>query len=405
EIELLQNSENLGGAGGFNAGMRRALHNRPEAKYLWLLDNDVLADKNALKALVFVMEKNPNAAICGSRIMDIANPNELIELGAFIDYRMGDVARHIPHPEALKDPNAVFAVDYVAACSLLARASAVRKMGLWHEKFFIYWDDMEWGARFKAAGYEVLAANASAVLHPSWIGRTSDHSAVWRCYYRTRNSLWFFSNYCTGTKRRFLLCRMILRFMKTALAFHLRANSALGNAFAGGIRDFFKNSFGRKNFPPPVFPENINPEGIMFFPDPAAAGKMSSHLLNIKTKFHNAQIWAVVPCAEKTQWTALCGKDRVFAYTQMQNGRVPWGEKIKIMNFLKNSSWDLLISSGFAPKMGTVWGKYAAGTDPETGQMISFGKTEWKKSLRLPFAACAFILRAFLLPPPKDISK
>ncbi len=262
EIGLLRNPENLGGAGGFNAGMRWSLQNRSDAEYLWLLDNDVLADKNALKALVSVMEKNPNAAICGSKIMDIANPREMIELGAFIDYCFGDVARHTPSAEALKDPNAVFRVDYVAACSLLARTSAVRKMGLWHEKFFIYWDDMEWGARFKTAGYEVLAANASVVLHPSWIGRTSDHSAVCRCYYRTRNSLWFFSQYCTGIKRRVLLCRMIFRYMKIALAVHLRADAALGNAFVRGIRDFFQNSFGKKTLPRPVFPENRNPGGL-----------------------------------------------------------------------------------------------------------------------------------------------
>ena len=55
-VHLIRNHENLGGAGGFNTGMRWALENRPESKYMWLLDNDVLVDRNALSELVAVME-------------------------------------------------------------------------------------------------------------------------------------------------------------------------------------------------------------------------------------------------------------------------------------------------------------------------------------------------------------
>ncbi len=94
----------------------------------------------------------------------------------------------------------------------------------------------------------------------------------------------------------------------------------------------------------------------------------------------------------------------MFAYAQMQNGRVSLLEKLRIMNFLKNRHWDLLISSGFVPEMGAVWGKEVQKMDAQTGQMVSFGKTEWKKLLRIPFAALSCMFRAFFLPPKKDIS-
>jgi len=246
-VRLIKNPENRGGAGGFNAGMLWVLKSRPDCEYLWLLDNDVLVHKNALQKLVEVMEKNPRAAICGSKIMDIDRPHEMIEIGAFIDYRFGDVRQNVPPRQKLQYPDAVFEVDYVAACSLLARTRFVKEMGIWHEKFFIYWDDMEWGARFKTAGYKVLASNASIAYHPSWGKRIADNSAIWRNYYRIRNALWFYNNYSSGLKKRFLLACMILRYMRYSAGANIRAQTALSRAYVKGVKDFFNNSYGKKN--------------------------------------------------------------------------------------------------------------------------------------------------------------
>ncbi|MEE4356960.1 MAG: glycosyltransferase family 2 protein [Desulfococcaceae bacterium] len=403
QVELLRNPENLGGAGGFNAGMRRTLENRPEAEYLWLLDNDVIPETNALKSLVSVMEKHPHAALCGSRIMDTDNPREMIEAGAFIDYRIGDVIRHMPSPEERKNPHAVFRVDYAAACSLLARSSAVRKMGVWHEKFFIYWDDMEWGARFTAAGYEVLAANASVVFHPSWIGRTSDHSAVWRSYYRTRNALCFFSHYHRGWQKRLLLCRMIFRYMGIALDAYTRAASELAKAFEQGIRDFFRSSYGKKTFAPLPRLAQKNPKGIMIFPYPESSDTALFQVRRLKKIFPEAAIWAVIPAEEQAKWQHLFPPETLHLFRQKGKGKISRREKLRIMNFLRKKSWDLLICFATVPRMGAIWGKETARMDAESGQLLALGKNECKEVFRIPFVTVFYMLHALLLPPKKNL--
>ena len=110
-INLIKNRENLGGSGGFNAGMRWVLENRSACEYMWLLDNDVLVDKGALRELVAVMNSNPRAGICGSKIINVENPGEIIEVGAFINYNVGEIRRNISDRIELQNPQAVFEVD------------------------------------------------------------------------------------------------------------------------------------------------------------------------------------------------------------------------------------------------------------------------------------------------------
>ncbi len=407
-VTLIKNRENRGGAGGFNAGMRWALENRPDADYLWLLDNDVLLDSNALKALVAVMEKHPRAGICGSKIMDMDNPHEMIEVGAFIDYRSGHVHRNEPPQEELRDHEAVFEVDYVAACSLLARTRLVREMGLWHEKFFIYWDDMEWGARFNAAGHKVLASNGSVVYHPSWAGRVADSSAIWRNYYRTRNSLWFYNNYCTGFRRRMLLARMVTQITGIALHTCLAYETALSHAFLRGMRDFFADHYGKKDFFMPF--ERIETHlsckdrsVCVFIPDSMTAETGKRFVRHLMGRYPNMKVSAILPKKDEHKWKTLCDKDDRIAYTRLKNGRISWSQKYRLMKFLKNQPWEVLLTSHDVPRMGAIWGKDIAQVDFGRGaSMASIEHMDIRHLCLMPVAGLSFLLQALFCPPRKE---
>lgn len=398
-VQILENPENLGGAGGFNAGMRWSLENRPAADYLWLLDNDVQLDEHALTVLVSVMEARPDAAVCGSRIMNSENRGELIEIGAFIDYRFGDIRRNMPGEKDLENPDAVFEVDYVAACSLLARTNHVRKLGLWHEKFFIYWDDMEWGARFNAAGYKVLASNASVVYHPSWAGRNADNSAIWRNYYRVRNALWFFSTYTRGMRRRWLMSCMILRYMKSAAVACIRRQSGLSKAFIRGIEDFFIDSFGKKAFDMPHdrlenwLKHHNHARICVFIADYRIGEAARAFISDLKKKYPEIKFLAIVPERDSRKWKNT-NPEAVITYSRLKNGSISWANKYKIMKFMGTEAWDLLLTSRDVPKMGIVMGKPIARIAFETGKTLSSIENMSIKALcRIPFTTVSFIFR------------
>ena len=61
QVNVLVNSENLGGSGGFNTGIRTVLEKGYE--YLYCLDNDVLVDENAIGALAAYLDAHGDTAL------------------------------------------------------------------------------------------------------------------------------------------------------------------------------------------------------------------------------------------------------------------------------------------------------------------------------------------------------
>ena len=83
-IRFIKNSVNLGGTGGFNTALRKALSDRP--KYVHLLDNDIIVDKQTFRSSYELLEKEPSIGAVGSKIYQLDHPDKTQELGARIDW-------------------------------------------------------------------------------------------------------------------------------------------------------------------------------------------------------------------------------------------------------------------------------------------------------------------------------
>jgi len=240
-VNLLVNEENQGGTGGFNSGIRFALQTTP-CKYVWLLDNDATVTPGALKAMVEVMEEDFGIGLAGSRILNAQDPDFVVETGALFDWTVGTVRpvdRNLPKQQA---SSARFvSVDYVAVCSALARVSALVDVGLMDERYFLFWDDMDWGAAFRQHGYRVVAVPASEILHAPF---TEYRSALVDNYYGVRNQLLTFSRFrcfAGSTGGLFNICR---RMMKEGLLMLLTGKQG-GPLMFQGIVDFLLGRWGK----------------------------------------------------------------------------------------------------------------------------------------------------------------
>ncbi|MDY6950123.1 MAG: glycosyltransferase family 2 protein [Thermodesulfobacteriota bacterium] len=407
-VRLIKNAENLGGAGGFNTGMRWVLENRPECEYMWLLDNDVLVDRSALAELVGVMENNPGAGICGSKILNIANHIEVIEVGGLIDYRIGDTKSNIPRRAQLNDKDAVFSVDYVAACSLLVRTELVTELGMLKENLFIYWDDMEWGMRFNAAGHRVLASNASVVYHPIWPKSTGDNSAIWRSYYRARNSLWFFNNYTPRITRQLLLARIVINSVALALSRCMSCDSRNSQSIIRGIKDFLHGMYGRKDIEIPVhdldhYLSNRIVKGFCVFIRHVAFHEKAIHFISgLMRRFPQTKIVSIVPDETCFEWINLAGKNNVMAYKSPGKHPLSWTDKLRILKFLWKKPWDLLVTSPLSNWTVGIWGKDVARVDFEKEIVLSIEKMKTMTLFSIPYMAISFIFRVLLFPPAPE---
>ena len=205
QITLLVNEKNLGGSGGFNTGIRRALETGHE--YVWCLDNDVLVDEGALGVLVEFLDAHPDCGMAGSRVDHMEAPEYVQQYGIIVDFDEFCVeAKYLNHLEDGTMPDVVYS-DAVAACSVLVRSSLIREIGLMPEDNFLYWDDTEWGWRCNLAGYRVASCGKSIVLHA--MGAKKETVNTFPTYYAWRNWVDFFARYTPEEK----LERMYVSFL------------------------------------------------------------------------------------------------------------------------------------------------------------------------------------------------
>ena len=163
ELRIIGVGANLGFAGGCNVGIRAALE--AGAEFVWLLNNDTTVDPAALGELVAALRTRPTVGIAGSKIFYSARADVMWFAGGAISTRWGyawhrgldefDVGQH----------DIVEPCDFITGCSLLIRSGVVAGIGLMQERYFLYWEDVDWNARAAAAGWRSLYVPTSRVWH------------------------------------------------------------------------------------------------------------------------------------------------------------------------------------------------------------------------------------------------
>lgn len=158
DIALIEAGGNLGFAGGNNLGTRYAL--QQGAEYVWLLNNDTVADPRALTAMVEVAEEDPKIGAVGSVIYYMDEPERVQAWGA------GRVSLWWGIPRYQENPVPWRSLHYITGASLLMKREALREVGLLDEGFFpIYWEDAEFGFRLRKAGWSLAVAEDSRIWH------------------------------------------------------------------------------------------------------------------------------------------------------------------------------------------------------------------------------------------------
>lgn len=157
KIALIKNTENIGFAAGNNLGIKYSLERG--AKYILLLNNDTLAEKDFLSPLITLMEENEKVGLASPLILE-KDSSDLWFSGGKIDWlRMKTL-----HEKNNKQEN-YLGSDFISGCSMLIRATVFKKIGLLDENFFLYWEDADFSVRAKKAGYQLAICPESHIRH------------------------------------------------------------------------------------------------------------------------------------------------------------------------------------------------------------------------------------------------
>lgn len=151
---------NLGFAGGGNVGIRSLAKG---ADYVWLLNPDTLPDAKALSAMVERAERDAQGAV-GAVLYEMDKPERVQAWGGGEVVLPWGLIRLLTHPRQARR------LRYISGASLLIRRTALERVGLLDEGFFMYGEDCDYGFR---AGLQLAVADSARVLHKgggSWSG-------------------------------------------------------------------------------------------------------------------------------------------------------------------------------------------------------------------------------------------
>jgi GT2 family glycosyltransferase len=193
QVHLVALGRNRGFAAANNAGMALALS--AGADFVALLNNDTRVEPDWLAALVDAAEADPAAAICQARQRTWDGSHEI--RFRFIPEWAEAAQARVP----VERPGAPSLTPFASGCAMLIRCSALRRIGLFDERYFNYVEDVDLTLRAWIAGYRVLDVPQAIVYHRM---TGSNSHAKQRMFWGYRNQLTtLFKLYQPETLRRF----------------------------------------------------------------------------------------------------------------------------------------------------------------------------------------------------------
>jgi GT2 family glycosyltransferase len=175
---LIRQRPNLGFGGGNNVAYRHA-----RGRYFMLLNSDTVVRPGWLTALVEYADAHPRAGLIGPRLL---NPDGTLQYscrrfptlaaGLFRRTPLEWLAPKNRFTEDYLMKNWDHAeprdVDWLSGACLMARREMVEEIGGLDERYFMYFEDVDWCLRAHKAGWEVHYVPEPVVLHE--IGRSTD---------------------------------------------------------------------------------------------------------------------------------------------------------------------------------------------------------------------------------------
>jgi len=192
KLILIKNEKNYGFAEGNNIGMRYALKGlNPE--YVLLLNNDTVVDKKFLRELVKVAERDEKIGIVGPKIYyyDYKGRDDVINFaGANFSLWKAKEERYGCKRLDRCQFNDEKEVDKIEGSCMLIKRNAIKKIGLFYQKYFLYWEETDLCWRTRKRGYKLMFAPMAKIWHKKGVSDDKLMSTIF-IYYFTKNRFLF----------------------------------------------------------------------------------------------------------------------------------------------------------------------------------------------------------------------
>ena len=194
-IKHISSPENLGFAGGNNLGLHFA-----DGEFAFFVNNDTEVTPNLVSELVHYLQTNPQCGIACPKIKYYHKPDTIQYAGAIGLHPL--TSRSVDLGYLQKDTgnfDDCRITDLPNGAAMMIPMKLVKKNGLMSEIYFLYYEELDWAARFKKVGYEVHYVGTAEIYHKESV--STGKASPFKTYYLFRNRFLYIRRNYKGLKR------------------------------------------------------------------------------------------------------------------------------------------------------------------------------------------------------------
>lgn len=233
DFRLLALAENIGFAAGNNVGLRRAMEAGYD--YALLMNNDAFAAPDMLRHLL--AEAAGDIALLSPKIYFHSDPTRIW----FADGRRQSHTLDLRHTGLGQPDGPAWSfsrdVDYLLGTCLLVNLDAAQQTGLLDERFFFYFEDLDWSLRFRNAGYRLRLVAPAHLYHRVAISTGGEDDTPLRRYYLARSSVIFWRRHARQGSPLLIVAFRLASAVKMVVRLWLKGKNEVARAYLRGLRD------------------------------------------------------------------------------------------------------------------------------------------------------------------------
>lgn len=172
EVKFIGLKENKGYSAGNNAGIKEA-----RGKYILIVNPDITVLEGAIEKMYNFMEAHPDA---GAAAPQLLSPNGAIQRSCMrfhnflmpvfrrlaVFEKFSFVKKQLDFFEMAEwDHNSSREVDWFLGACLIIRKEVLQKIGLFDERYFLFFEDTDFCRSMKMAGYKNYYLAEAKVIH------------------------------------------------------------------------------------------------------------------------------------------------------------------------------------------------------------------------------------------------
>ena len=159
EIKIIQNKKNEGFSKANNIGIDYALKNNFD--YTILINNDTIVEKNLIEVLLKTAQTK-NFSVVQPLILKY-NSKEIWSSGGRINYFFGNFITRKKLGSSLN--SSLELTEWFTGCCCLFKTKIFKDIGKLDERFFAYYEDVDFSLRLKKHGYKIGFTSKTQIYH------------------------------------------------------------------------------------------------------------------------------------------------------------------------------------------------------------------------------------------------